>query len=103
MKKVAGASIYTKRGDGGQTSLGNGRRVPKSHGTLEVLGNLDELTSQLGLAKANLPSGETDLLEQIETLQRDLITLMGELAGAPRSGHGITAASIEAMEARIDQ
>ena len=100
---MADASIYTKRGDGGQTSLGNGRRVPKSHGTLEVLGNLDELTSQLGLAKANLPPGESDLLEQIETLQRELITLMGELAGAPRSGHGITAASIEAMEARIDQ
>ena len=57
---MADASIYTKRGDGGQTSLGNGRRVPKSHGTLEVLGNLDELTSQLGLAKANLPPGESD-------------------------------------------
>ena len=36
----------TRSGDSGQTTLGAGRRVPKTNGTLEVLGNIDELISK---------------------------------------------------------
>ena len=47
--------IYTKTGDGGQTSLLNGTRVSKAELRLEAYGTLDELNSHLGVlvAQAN--------------------------------------------------
>jgi len=44
--------LYTKTGDTGTTSLYNGQRLPKSSIHFEVLGSLDELNSNIGLAKA---------------------------------------------------
>lgn len=43
--------IYTKVGDGGETSLLNGQRVSKSHVRLMVYGGIDELNSHIGLLK----------------------------------------------------
>ena len=47
--------IYTKRGDNGQTDLGNGSRVDKFSLRVETYGTVDELNSVVGLAnvKAN--------------------------------------------------
>lgn len=44
-------AIYTKTGDGGTTSLLNGARVPKYDERIELMGNIDELSSLLGLVK----------------------------------------------------
>ncbi len=43
--------IYTKTGDGGQTSLLGGRRVPKHHLRIEAYGTADELNSFIGLLR----------------------------------------------------
>ncbi len=40
--------IYTRTGDKGETSLLNGRRVPKYHVRIEAYGTLDELNSFVG-------------------------------------------------------
>jgi cob(I)alamin adenosyltransferase len=45
-------SIATKRGDGGQTGLPGGVRVSKAHPRVECYGTIDELISQMGLARA---------------------------------------------------
>ena len=45
-------SIATERGDGGQTSLPGGIRVPKSDLRVDVYGTIDELISSLGFARA---------------------------------------------------
>lgn len=71
-------SIATKTGDEGMTSLMFNRRVSKCHPRVEACGVVDELTSVLGLARAS--STEDDLCRMIETIQKDLIPLMGELA-----------------------
>jgi cob(I)alamin adenosyltransferase len=42
--------IYTKRGDGGETSLVGGQRVPKDAARIEAFGTVDELNAFLGLA-----------------------------------------------------
>ena len=42
------AKIYTKTGDGGETSLVGGRRVRKDCARLEAYGTVDELNSHLG-------------------------------------------------------
>nr|MBI1229883.1 cob(I)yrinic acid a,c-diamide adenosyltransferase [Cytophagales bacterium] len=43
--------IYTKTGDGGDTSLLGGKRVPKSHIRIDAYGTVDELNAVMGLLK----------------------------------------------------
>ena len=58
-----------------------GRRVPKSDRRVDAYGCVDELSSALGLARA---TGRNEWIsEQILTAQKELITVMGELATAP--------------------
>ena len=45
-------SISTKRGDDGQTSLIDGRRVSKGAVRVEAYGAIDELISTMGFARA---------------------------------------------------
>ena len=75
-------SIVTKTGDTGETSLMYGRRVAKTDARVEAYGCVDELTSALGLARALC---DHDFIrEQVLAVQKELITVMGELAtGAP--------------------
>src|SRR4051812_40138526 len=46
--------IYTKAGDGGETRLVGGQKVPKDSARIETYGTVDELSSCLGLARAAL-------------------------------------------------
>lgn len=71
-------SIVTKTGDGGTTALMYGRRVPKNHPRVEAYGAVDELNAALGLARA---TAEQDFIrDNLLVVQKDLVTLMGELA-----------------------
>ena len=73
-------SIATKTGDNGTTALMFGKRVPKTHIRVEAYGTVDELNSVLGIARA---SGiEPFIAEAIFSIQKELVTLMGELAVA---------------------
>ena len=47
--------IYTRGGDAGETSLGDGSRVAKTHPRIEAYGTVDELNAQLGLVVAAAP------------------------------------------------
>jgi len=73
------SKIYTRTGDDGTTGLGDGSRVPKTHGRIEAYGTVDEANSAIGviLAVPNLPAGVSDALTQI---QHELFDLGGELA-----------------------
>lgn len=74
-------SIATKTGDHGTTGLMYNRRVSKCHPRVEAYGCVDELNAALGLARA---TAQTAFLRECLTpIQRDLVTLMGELATAP--------------------
>lgn len=71
-------SIATKTGDQGLTGLMYNRRVPKTHPRVEAYGSVDELNAALGMARA---TADSDFLrENLFTIQKDLVTLMGELA-----------------------
>lgn len=65
--------IYTRSGDTGQTSLGDGSRVDKTSPRLVAMGSVDELNSHLGLA-VSLSEQQPlrDLLLQIQQLLFDL-------------------------------
>ena len=73
-------SIVTKTGDKGETALMYGRRVSKSNPRVDAYGCVDELNAALGLARAF--SENAFISEQILSVQKDLIVVMGELATA---------------------
>ena len=75
-------SIVTKTGDDGSTGLMYNRRVPKSHPRVETYGAVDELNAALGMARA-VAARSPWLHEHILDIQKDLVTLMGELATLP--------------------
>jgi cob(I)alamin adenosyltransferase len=74
-------SIVTKTGDSGTTALMYGRRVPKNHPRVEAYGTVDELNAALGLARAT--TEENFIRDNLFSIQKDLITLMGELCVQP--------------------
>ncbi len=78
-------SIYTRRGDGGDTGLLYGGRVPKHDARVEAYGACDEAASALGLARA-LCSDE-EVRSAIAEVQRDLFTVGAELATDGGSRH----------------
>jgi len=106
--EAAGLKIYTKTGDGGETGLFGGGRVPKDDRRVTAYGEVDELNAALGLALALEPRAfARDLLELV---QRDLFTIGAELASpdpaklvkalpGPRLGD----ARVEALEDAIDR
>jgi cob(I)alamin adenosyltransferase len=70
--------IYTGKGDGGETSLLGGGRVPKDDARVAAYGSVDELNAALGVVLATEPPEfERDLLESV---QRDLMAVGGRLA-----------------------
>lgn len=48
-RKMKKCNVYTRKGDGGETSLADGKRVAKCCSRLEAYGSVDELNSLLGL------------------------------------------------------
>ena len=72
------SQIATRTGDDGTTGLGDGTRVPKSHGRVGAMGDVDELNSHLGVLLAEpLPD---DVRELLVTIQHELFNLGGELS-----------------------
>ena len=70
--------IYTRAGDAGETSLGDGSRVPKTDPRIEAYGTVDELNSFVGLALAgDLPEEFGPWLEHV---QNDLFDLGADLS-----------------------
>lgn len=102
-------SIATKTGDAGETSLMYGRRVPKTDSRVDAYGCVDELNSALGLVRAS--AGASAVAEQILAIQKELVTVMGELATAPqdleryeKDGFGLTtSAMVNRLTAAVDE
>ena len=79
MRRVTGKKeMYTGKGDGGRTSLLGKQKVSKGSHRIDLLGELDEFSSALGLARAHseLEASRSILL----AVQRDVYILMAELA-----------------------
>ena len=70
--------VITRTGDRGDTGLADGSRVSKWHPRIQVLGELDELNSALGVLRAR--SLDTDLDTVLGLAQQLLFDIGGELA-----------------------
>jgi cob(I)alamin adenosyltransferase len=96
--------IYTRGGDNGQTSLGDGSRVPKQSLRVEAYGTVDEASAAIGLARLHAGPEEDATLARI---QNDLFDLGADLCTPEdgRRGVGalrIVAAQVKRLESEID-
>jgi cob(I)alamin adenosyltransferase len=96
--------IYTRGGDQGETSLGDGSRVPKLDCRIGAYGAVDELNSLLGLALAAGPPEE--VREVLARVQNELFDVGADLSVPYGVGDGrlrIDAAKIERLEELCDR
>jgi len=96
--------IYTKTGDGGETSLFGGTRVSKADARIDAYGCVDELNSSLGVIRSLEPSPELEGI--LSELQNDLFVLGADLA-TPQSNSTATVpriahSNVERLERHID-
>lgn len=69
--------IYTKSGDKGKTSLGNGVRVAKTDLRIEVIGSVDELNSFVGVVCLYVE--DQRILELLRSIQNNLFDVGADL------------------------
>ena len=92
--------IYTRGGDRGETSLGDGTRVSKLDPLIRAGGAVDELNSQLGLAQAEA------LDPRLARVQNELFDLGADLSVPYAAGDGrlrVGQAALERLEADCDE
>jgi cob(I)alamin adenosyltransferase len=98
--------IYTRGGDSGETSLGDGSRVKKNAARMHVLGDLDEANSAIGVALLHIEDKSTR--DVLELAQNDLFDLGADLClpeGGPRDKKAplrVTSHQVDALEGAID-
>jgi len=96
--------IYTRGGDRGETSLGDGSRVPKQSLRVEAYGTIDEANAAIGLARLHV-DGDADAM--LARIQNDLFDLGADLC-TPEEGRRasgalrIVAAQVARLEHEID-
>lgn len=93
--------IYTRTGDQGDTGLFGGGRVPKDHPRVAAYGDVDELSSVLGVVRATQPTEFFDSLFQ--SIQRDLFSIGGQLAAPNPEPVAKTLAKAELAPGRVEE
>ncbi len=94
--------IYTRGGDRGETSLGDGTRVPKHALRVEAYGTVDEANAALGVARLQAAG---DLDGMLARIQNDLFDLGADLCRPGDGGDGrlrVADAQVVRLEREID-
>lgn len=95
--------IYTRGGDAGQTSLGDGSRVAKHGPRVAAYGTVDEANAVIGLARLHT-DGEADAI--LARVQNDLFDLGADLCVPVNQGGKarlrVSETQVERLEAEID-
>lgn len=103
--------IYTRGGDQGETSLGDGSRVAKHGARVEAYGTVDEANAVIGLVRVEIAragADEKDLDAALSRIQNDLFDLGADLC-TPEDGRRaegalrIAASQVERLETEIDK
>jgi cob(I)alamin adenosyltransferase len=98
--------IYTRSGDSGETSLGDGTRVAKTHPRIMAYGGVDELNAVIGVALATgVPE---ELAGWLRRIQNDLFDVGADLCVPDAGSMGerpplrVTVAQVARLERWID-
>lgn len=97
--------IYTRGGDAGETSLGDGARVPKSSTRVAAFGTVDEANAAVGVARLHA-TGEADAM--LGRIQNDLFDLGADLCTPEEENPKypplrISDRQVERLEREIDE
>lgn len=99
-------TIYTKGGDKGKTSLGNGQRLFKNALRFKLIGDIDESNAHIGLAYTYARLEKNNILEkELRAIQHDLFDLGADccMPDLTQEALRITALHVERLEKNIDQ
>lgn len=91
--------VYTRNGDGGQTSLMGEKNVAKDDVRIEANGMLDELNAVLGVVKAAMLESPQRI--RIDAVQNQIMRIMGVVAGARTDMSALTRITTQ-LEQDID-
>jgi cob(I)alamin adenosyltransferase len=96
--------IYTRGGDGGQTSLGDGARVAKHDLRVAAYGTVDEANAAIGVARLHAGAAAEAMLARI---QNDLFDLGADLCRPGDDPHDgaslrVQPSQVERLEQEID-
>src|SRR4026209_2616780 len=104
--------VYTKTGDKGKTRLAGGQQVWKDNVRVEAYGDVDELTSMIGVVRAfnaesvRIHPSAARLEEELRWIQNKLFDIGGLLATAPgqtfKDMPTVTAQDVTRLEKLID-
>ncbi len=97
--------IYTRTGDEGKTSLGDGSRLPKFHLRITAYGSIDEANSVLGVAMLHV--ADQDVLKLLRHIQNDMFDVGADLCqpeepGAQKAPLRIVEEQVAWLEKQID-
>lgn len=110
VKMVRLTRIYTRGGDNGKTSLGDGQRVDKHGLRVDAYGSVDESNAVIGLARLHT-AGDAEADAMLGRIQNDLFDLGADLclpdrADAGAGGGGgelrVTQDQVDRLEREID-
>lgn len=97
--------IYTRGGDKGKTSLGDGKRVAKHDMRVAAYGTVDEANAAVGVARLHT-EGDADAM--LARIQNDLFDLGADLCTPAKDGEQpgqalrMVQAQVDRLEAEID-
>ena len=97
--------IYTRGGDAGETSLGDGSRVSKLDRRIAAYGTVDELNSQLGFV-LTAPGLPDELAEPLRRVQNELFDVGADLSvpyDRPDERLRVTQAMVDGLELLCDE
>ena len=97
--------IYTRGGDKGKTSLGDGARVSKTSSRVEAYGDVDETNAVIGIVRLHV-TGQID--EMLARIQNDLFDLGADLCTPEQEQPKypplrIVKAQVDRLEEEIDE
>lgn len=117
--RIAINRVYTKKGDGGQTSLVGGQKVSKADPRIEAYGTVDELNAVVGACRVSAleasahtadphgAEGLRGLSASLLRVQHELFNLGSILATLPEDVHErqprVTAVEVQRLEEEMDR
>lgn len=94
--------IYTRGGDAGDTSLGDGQRRPKYDLRVEAFGTVDEANCAIGLARLSTAKDNPELDAILARIQNDMFDLGADLC-TPDTGKELGYEPLRIIQSQVDR
>lgn len=96
--------IYTRGGDKGKSSLGDGMRLLKSNVRFDAIGHVDEANSAIGVARLEISTAQRNIDMLLNKVQNDLFDVGADLCmpDLEKTALRIDESQVLALEEAID-